>query len=128
MREIKFRAWDLVNKKMIRNPHIIFPDEDGFYLVENVLKRKIRSDLEIQLMQYTGLKDKNGKEEVYQDDLMKDLLHIYRVVWMECSARFLLIDVKEYMNQLSAEAIKLLPKIGNIYENPELMENENEIA
>ena len=120
MREIKFRAWDKKKKKM---------QYSGFLL--NAIGEPINykgEDQDVILMQFTGLKDKNGKEEVYQDDLMKDLLHIYRVVWMECSARFLLIDVKEYMNQLSAEAIKLLPKIGNIYENPELMENENEIA
>ena len=58
MRPIKFRAWDIDNKKMI-------PEEGGFYLGS--------ADSEMvgiegySIMQYTGLKDKNGKE-IYEGD------------------------------------------------------------
>jgi hypothetical protein len=58
MREIKFRAWDKENKKMVFfNSIWNMPDPDY----------SEHSDL----MQYTGLKDKNGKE-IYCGDLMKN--------------------------------------------------------
>jgi len=50
MREIKFRAWDPVHKK------IFMPQFDR---MQTML-----------LMQYTGLKDKNGKE-IYEGDIVK---------------------------------------------------------
>ena len=59
---IKFRAWDLVNKRMILEPYIHFIDGESFYLDERNHGGKMRSDLEIKLMQYTGLMDENGVE------------------------------------------------------------------
>lgn len=59
MREIKFRAWDKEFKEM--NYPLLFEFENG-----------IQSDNEeAVIMQYTGLKDKNGKES-YIGDICKD--------------------------------------------------------
>lgn len=72
--------------------------------------------------QQTGLQDKNGKEEVYQNDLMKDLLHAYRVTWDKENARWLLIDINEPKNRFKGHAISLLTKVGNIHSDPDLLE------
>ncbi len=57
-REIKFRAWDKYNGKM-------FPDD----IIQNWTVATFRWD-NYMTMQYTGLKDKNGKE-IYEDDLLR---------------------------------------------------------
>jgi len=74
MREIKFRVWDNDNKLMY-SPKLGYPDIvlefDGekFILVEyHEFDKKIHDN--ITVMQYTGLKDKNGKE-IYEGDIVE---------------------------------------------------------
>jgi hypothetical protein len=72
MREIKFRAWDKEDtKKMIWTG---IPLTDFNVLVKENLK-------EYAWLQYTGLKDKNGKE-IYEEDILKtkDLYQKYFIV------------------------------------------------
>ena len=131
-REIKFRAWDKVNNKMM------FPSTIGFGNVNN--RVVVMASLEIdentmalnndglrfkddfELMQYTGLKDKNGKE-VYEGDILKsdlDEVMIDTVEWDADGVSFHLKNVSTGFSQLRIEDWEW-EVIGNIYENPELL-------
>lgn len=114
MREIKFRAWDKEDKKMLMDIHLQYdghPHEiHSRSFGECFDKGRFEDDLEI--MQYTGLKDKNGKgKEVYFDDIAKNEAgHAFVVEWDFP----LLARLQEIWFEV----------IGNIYENPELLEEE----
>lgn len=67
MREIKFKAWD--GRAMFYPTQITFPG-GGTWSVEKGRGISIQNQPHITLMQYTGLKDKNGKE-IYEGDIVR---------------------------------------------------------
>lgn len=71
--------------------------------------------------QYTGLKDKNGKE-ILEDSFVKDYSDgdIYKVVWQSHSATWELIS-KNVRRSLALLYMGTYEVIGNIYENPEMV-------
>lgn len=75
----------------------------------------------IELMQYTGLNDKNN-EEIYEGDIVKFLNGIFEVIWCNEKASFILKN-KDYKNFLNFiyENNNGMEIVGNIYENPELL-------
>ncbi|HEC64930.1 hypothetical protein LCGC14_1098170 [marine sediment metagenome] len=122
MREHKYRAWDKKEERMyLPDAKIKMRDEDS-WLVDSIHAVNISlRDEGIIWMQYTGLKDKNGKE-VYEEDLLevycgntkqsglyevKDLRSFYEA--LDTNDNYLRID------ELNLEVV------GNIYENPELL-------
>lgn len=114
MREIKFRCWDKLDNKI---EYFTFID-----MLSEVTRPSIHpGSLDWELMQYTGLKDKNGKE-IYECDIVKHTdCDIGKVIFENgCFV------VEERKNKflcysLSDGSDPYCEVIGNIYENPELL-------
>ncbi len=138
MREIKFRAWEITGKKMYE----VISIDLGY-------KPRVRTDEgflcdgEFELMQYTGLKDKNGKE-IYEGDILKHGKYAYApfenevsvVEWFDDNCCYILkkkhnpknsedkqvYDTESLANIGGGVGIEGFPEIiGNIYENSELL-------
>jgi len=143
MREIKFRAWDKKRKYMELFVGVIewlnggirafgqgvSLGEDGWVTEENGFKH----ECDVVLMQYTGLKDKNGGNEIYEGDIVRlspeqQKEWEWSTDWARCeydsfygywgwSNGWDSCNNKDPLNNDEVEVI------GNIYENPELLEN-----
>ncbi|WP_315436740.1 YopX family protein [uncultured Selenomonas sp.] len=127
MREIKFRAWDLKTKKMHTAENINFCGRKTVTVQYNPVK-KICLDSAI-LMQYTGVKDKNGVE-IYEGDIIRGHTGRYKVDcvvrWSSGNCGFIAVPTiteRTYLC-LNPGSTKSYEVIGNIYENPELVSNE----
>lgn len=114
-REIKFRAWD--GKKMTTD-FLIGPDNGNVLLLDTLPFTVSR----MPLMQYTGLKDKNGKE-IYEGDIMQDDKQFKHCVEMNYDQWKLKSATGWYSSFQSQGGVGNFEVIGNIYENPELLKN-----
>ena len=135
MREIKFRAWIKEDKKMENVKTMDFTDKTIRCLKKNefinaYLLRRVSFD-NVELMRYTGLKDKNGKEIYDGDIVLVELCGTstwYKTVVEFKEGAFIasLIDREDYIyifnRGFDSNDFEIL---GNVYENPELLEENN---
>ena len=128
MREIKFRIYDKQCEKVI--------PITGFRYVNNSNRIKYTiidrdgdsctytcKNSEIEIMQYAGQHDRNGKE-IYEGDLVivaqEDESELIEIKWYDDASRFVLA-ASTYTCDFDNYSGEDCEVIGNIYENPELM-------
>ena len=116
MREIKFRAWDKACNCMITDMN----NRLHIYLNGSVSINGVWATEDIILMPYTGLRDKSGKE-IYEGDIVRDWEEAQHVV--EYDEGFLWPFVFDSAEEKTDSNESIV--IGNIYENPELLEKTN---
>jgi uncharacterized phage protein (TIGR01671 family) len=127
MRDIKFRAWDKLNLFMGFVRGINFHESEAIYAIrrKNILDYAWQpmNFKDLVLMQYTGIKDINNVE-IYESDIVipvkfKDIPNT--VEYIEHGFyRVKNHNGKVYVNPLGNCQLKI---IGNIFENPELINN-----
>jgi len=138
MREIKFRAWD--GKQMVTPAYD--QSQRGRLTETPQYERLIRpgyattADVpNLTLIQYTGLKDKNGKE-IYEGDIVKSQV-IYDEIDSASDYHDANLEVRWSMPEmgwrvgylpLTWSGFQSLEVIGNIMENPELLADKNREA
>ncbi|ENS5436727.1 hypothetical protein ACE1QX_002815 [Listeria monocytogenes] len=122
MRAIEFRAWDKEVKEMDYNPSVIEiwqnkPINEQF---------RLESEEKLVWMQYTGLKDKNGKK-IFEGDIV-DISVYDRLDWSSIKGKvvflngaWLVEDVGHFAITLQSETNEI-EIIGNVHENLGLWE------
>lgn len=141
MSKIKFRAFDTEEKKMLDNVNPIFSEtgELDFLLIDHsfygydMCELEIKSiyssmlhdnfNIPVELMQYTGLKDKNGVK-IYVGDVV-EYIHgcQFEVVFKEYSFGWIEDGFIPFTNMAKSE-FKKFEVIGNIYENLNLLKDQ----
>ena len=143
MRELKFRAWDSKDFNMVYMDKEEYGEDEYIWRVgikyifcyriewcQNTLGGEVNDTYEVSddvlpLMQYTGLKDKNGVE-IYEGDIVESNSHrpsLFKIDFIEggfCAYQKNIeypLDINHFYPSVGCQ-IKV---IGNIYENPELL-------
>jgi len=120
MREIKFRAWNKISSRM----------DNWYNLVDKNLRNIfiMKDHNGYELMQYTGIKDRDGKE-IYEGDIVEGKSYNINNDLIDINYFQVIQDIegwklkhKNYRKNKKIRFAKYMKVIGNIYENPELLE------
>ena len=114
MREIKFRIWNCHGQVMHQWPELVKGDK--IHLLD-------KQQPTYKVMQYTGLKDKNGLE-IYEGDILHHQIQGNRKVIYPMSDNFagFGLESTEGKKNTLQDSSYLYEVVGNIHQNPELLE------
>lgn len=122
-REIKFRVWDKRNKEWANDAYL---SSCGSLYFEGAAYNPD----DFIVSQYTGIKDRNGKE-IYEDDIISGTSHFSsghklatnKEVYFSAGGFYICVDDENHHSLLVSDFFQR--KIsGNVYENPEILESE----
>ena len=127
----RYRAWDKDYKKMLEVENMNW--FNGKFESIGYGLTSLREANKIDLMQSTGLRDKNGRE-IFEGDIVTDGDVISDIKYHQTLGFYMIgkygfsvpfgqgVDV-EYFEEFAVHVSKTFEVIGNIYENPEILED-----
>lgn len=126
MREIKFRGKRLDNGEWVIGSYIEAENRDrsiAHQIVPYESGEAVREVDPATVGQFTGLKDKNGRE-IYEEDILLDESGVYAVVYYSMGT--FCVDFGEGFDlQYFTDGIHEICDVGgNIHDNPELLKTE----
>lgn len=136
-REIRFRAWNKKDKVMVDVAAMNFGPSGLWSLIEDAVDAELQLADSYDLMQYTGLHDKNGRE-VYEGDILKVTSedgesYVATVKWFgdEGYPAFDLAGIpaawcyeSNALATIFESGVETCEVIGNIFEDKQLLEGK----
>lgn len=124
-REILFRAKRIDDGKWIDGDltRCVVVEETHIHRIEDNLSTTTHRIDPETICQYTGLTDGNGVK-IFENDICKLIAddELYQIQWDEDTARYVLIQFGSIMYDFDCLSADDIEAIGNIFDNPELME------
>lgn len=119
-RSLKFRAW---SNEHNRYCDFVTLDEQGRWVGWTKTSGVFLTTLDIIVEQYTGLKDKNGKE-IYEGDIVRWVDDYDENAYINFDEGCFWVNWPINSERINGDMVDDLEVIGNIHENPELLGGE----
>lgn len=132
MREIKFKAWDKVLKRIVPVACLYFDENSKFIGIftgeETDGEWTVVDKKHLELMQFSGQKDKNGNG-IYEGYIIDCKIFGQEergvVKYSDMLGAYFLTGLSRSDTELWASGERVI--VGNIYEHPHLLESEDEL-